>query len=290
MTNQFEETAQKLQLSDTSRAAAWAALRELRMAPDDPEVVRVILRYALIEEGERTRTANAALLDEARKAISNASRESVERVSNVAAKVHKASAAKLAEQQHELVSSVSESIAESADRALTRKVAVHSRNSFAAWLAAGLIASGVMCGVGYTLGKSNAETNVPQISAMLTREDGGEWTRLISANNARAAISTYCQAGSTRVHQTNSGTYCDLPMWLSRSDVVGVSPSQGIDTGAGVLTAWLASWGPWWLLGTGTLGFLALRLLAAWTAEFEPLRRLLALPPRTTLKGGVVGD
>ena len=46
------------------------------------------------------------------------------------------------------------------------------------------------------------------------------------------------------------------------------------------MTQWLAAWTPWFLLFAGTVAFLAVRLVVAWTANSPLIRFILALPPR----------
>lgn len=46
------------------------------------------------------------------------------------------------------------------------------------------------------------------------------------------------------------------------------------------LNRWLQAQMPWFLLSVGTIAFLTVRLIVAWTASSQILRFILALPPR----------
>jgi hypothetical protein len=284
----FEHTAATLRLSKEATARAWEMLRDLRIGPEDPEAVRILLHVSMLEDAARIKGAARGILDEAKGTITNAAKETAGNLADAAAKVERASAEKLAAQTGELVSKVSAEIAASADKALTRKVATHQRNTFTAWVATALVAAGLTGAVGYEMGKANEAANAGQISSVLQREDGAEWIRLMQANDAQASIANYCRNGSPNVHHVDGGTFCELPLWLSHDGVVSPVPGRPVDGGAVLaeVSGWLASWGPWWLLGAGTMAFLAVRLLVAWTVEIDALRRILALPSRATLQAG----
>lgn len=54
------------------------------------------------------------------------------------------------------------------------------------------------------------------------------------------------------------------------------------------LNRWLHAQMPWFLLSAGTIAFLAVRLIVAWTASSQILRFILALPPRdVTRRSGI---
>jgi hypothetical protein len=278
----FEHVADTLRLSREAKARAWETLREVRIGPEDPEAVRILLHVAMVEDAARIKSAVRVVLEEARSTITNAAKETAGNLASAAEKVERASAGRLAARQAELVTQVSAEIAASADRALTRKVAVHARNSLATWVTTACLAAAVTWGVGYSMGQSSTDANVARITSMFTREDGAEWRRLMEANNATATLATYCRNGSANVHRVDGGTYCLMPLWLQHDAVVSPVPGSPVDALAvrDAVSAWLASWGPWWLLAAGTIGFVLLRLLAAYAFEAEPLRRLLALPVR----------
>jgi hypothetical protein len=47
-----------------------------------------------------------------------------------------------------------------------------------------------------------------------------------------------------------------------------------------VVTAWLASWGPWWLLAGGFFAFMLLRKVARLLAAWPPVAWLFDIEPK----------
>lgn len=71
---------------------------------------------------------------------------------------------------------------------------------------------------------------------------------------------------------------------------VGSMGGSYIDAPDDQLTHWLQAWRPWALLSAGAVGFLALRLILAWTASSPLIRFLLCLPPRESVRAWMRRD
>jgi hypothetical protein len=277
----FEHTAETLGLSREAAARAWEMLREARIGPEDPEAVRILLHISLLEDAVRIQQAARSVLDEARETITQAAKNTAGRVADTAARVERASAVRMAASKAELAASVGADIAEAADRALTRKVAVLSRNTLAGWLSASLLAVAAMSAVAYHMGRTSEAATSAELSDVLQREDGSAWRGLMAANNGAEALATYCRSGSPNIRRVDGGTICTVPLWLQHDGVVSAVPGRPAEGNAVLAAAgdWLATWGPWWLLAAGAVGLLLVRKLARGFGAWPPLRWLLDLTP-----------
>ena len=280
--SQFEAYCRSFGFTEERKAAAWADLGKARIGPEDPEAIRVVLHHVLAADLARFADATGGLLNGAREAIGGAAKETVERVARSASKIEKASAERMAASQAELISSVGTEIAASADRALTKKVSVLSRNTLAAWLATSLLVCSGTAALGYSYGKSNATAAGNEVSAMLGREDGSAWRSVMAANDLQASLAAYCKPDSQRLRSVEGGTYCELPLWLARDGVVSPVPHQPFPGNAILMAAgnWLAAWGPWWLLGAGAMAVLLVRKVISAAVSFGLVRWLFDLPSR----------
>lgn len=282
MASYFEEAAASLRLSQEAKARAWEMLLGTRIGPEDPEAVRVLLHVAMLEDAERVKSAGREVLDDAASVIGATAKTTAVSLTQAASKVEKASLAKLAANNAELSSKLGADIADAADRALTRKIAVLSRNTLAAWvLTVGVLATCVGTG-GYVVGKRYAEANGAAVSAVLQREDGAAWVKVMAGNNMAGSLAAYCGAGNPNVRRVDGGTICSMPLWLTRDGVVGQVAGRPAEGGAvlAAVSGWLASWGPWWLLAAGAVSLLLVRKAGRLLAVWPPVAWLLDLPPR----------
>lgn len=280
--SQFDRVALEMGLSSEAQAKAWEKLRALRIGPEDPETVRVLLAVALAEETASFKTASGKLLTDARETVSASAKETAGNLTTAAAKVEKAAAAKLAAHQAEAITGISKAIAEGADRALARRVQLLSRNTLAAWVATVVVASVAIGYVGFRYGQANDEANINQVSTALHGQDGNVWLSLMSMNNAQNTVDMYCHDGSQNLHRVNGGTYCDMPLWLQRDGTVSTVAGAPAEAGSliAAAAAWLAKFGPWWLIGFGILGTLLVRKVVRLLVAWPPIYWLLDLPPR----------
>jgi len=278
--SEFERCANTLQLSAEGKKLAWERMGMLRMGDGEPEVVRLMVGIWLDERLGGFKDYNEELLGHAEYVIVESVGRATERVADTANRVEKASNAKLNATSAELVAKLGERIAQIADRALAKKVAVHSRNTLASWLLSAVVASGLVGVASYQFGKRNVEANITQVSGMLTREDGSAWASMMSVNDMSGTLANHCRVGSPNVRRVDGGVVCSMPLWISHDGVVASVPGYAMGGNAVLASvgAWLASWGPWALLGAGAIGLLLVRKLARVLKAWEPIRWLLDLP------------
>lgn len=276
----FEHLAATLRLTKEGTARAWELLRELRIGPDDPEAVRVLLHVSLGEDTARIKQATGGLLNEAKATVASAAKETAGNLEGSAARIEKAAIAKMMAQQAELTASLTEDIAQAANKAMGKRADILSRNTLAAWLATSLLASAALGYTGYRVGMANTSAASAELSTMLQREDGAAWRQLIGVNNGAAALATNCRAGGPNVRRVDGGTICTLPLWLQHDGVVSAVPGRTIESGAllASITGWVASWGPWWLLAVGAVATLLVRKVVNQVSSWGPMRWLFDLP------------
>lgn len=269
-TSDFESMAAHYGFTAAQKAAAWAELGALRIGPNDPEVSRVVLHHVALADGALLQRTAKDIRENLLVDIANVTKGVTANLNETAAAQVKAAVASVRASQAKASAELASGIAEAADRALSRKVAVWDRNSIAGIVLTSLVIAGCVGVVGYRAGQADTQEVAAELAPIAKRGDGPAWVRLMTDNDIAGSMARYCRAGSVNISVVDGGKVCNVPLWLDRSAMAPTANGAGLELRKvpGAVSDWLSGWSPFLVLLAGfllaTLGRKAARNVRAW--------------------------